>query len=208
MRKPEGDQRGSLTRAAAEIDQWGVPSGSIALSVCPEAAATKSPCGDQLASSYRPSRRREPSGWTTQGPRGDAPAAAAAGHRGQRRLGLRPRVTTSPIQSRTLAPAGAETAPGSQPHAAARRRDAAAPGGGRGARRRRRADHVPAAPGLGAPPRRGAAPRAAGCAGGPCSPSTSIRSRRRSRPRRRRELTVPRGSSSMRPISPGVYSSR
>ena len=52
----DAEARGRPARVArrgplAETDQWGVPSGSIALSVRPEAAATKRPCGDQLASS-------------------------------------------------------------------------------------------------------------------------------------------------------------
>ena len=39
------------------------------------------------------------------------------------------------------------------------------------------------------------------------SSAASIAGRRRSSPRRSRELTVPRGSSRISPISPGVYSS-
>ncbi len=110
----DAEARGRPARVArhgpvAEIDQRGVPSGSIALSVRPDAAATKRPCGDQVASSVV--ARAGAASRRAGRPRDRAATGPAAGRRRVSRsvpaaASWTPAVKTSSTQSRTAAPAG------------------------------------------------------------------------------------------------------
>ena len=169
--------------------------------------ATKRPRGDQAASRYGPSRRREPSSCTT--------------HARARRLDEQPARRGQPHElplrvanaGDLLAPDGvADRVHDGAPRRCHRRRDDRDDRGGE----RERAQ-------VAARPRDGLPLEVRGAHDLPRAPARvvlardldslqlalhSSRSFSLSRPRRRRELTVPRGRSSRSAISPGVYSRR
>ncbi len=215
MRKPStGLQRAAVIGAGRDSDQWAFPVGSSAVSTPPRHAATNSPRGDHAAPVYEPSRRLDPSLATTHAP---LPSVTSS----------LPPPGSGPERRARPGLAEAEHVAHRPPHAAARRA-AGDPGCG-GHDRERDDDHRAAQPparpahrdalGVRAPhdppgplarrgilagrqPRQRVAQLALGHAAGPSSASPSASS-----PRRRRELTVPRGRSSAAAISPGVSSS-
>ena len=197
-------------RAVARNRPANLPSGVSAASSRALAATTNCPNGDQLASRYGPSRRLEPSWRTTHAPAAEStsrrPAAGSrtsAGSDGSMRAGA----IASRSSSSTARPGGetaAATMAATIATAIAGLRNGRRFGvGSRSAYAARTTAHArrsaPASSGRGR--RREREPKLFVVHRSRRSPSAS-------RPRRRRELTVPRGSSSSLAISPGVYSSR
>ena len=194
-------QRGNRTPGRESVQRTVPRAGSTAASVSPLATTTKSPCGDHDACPSPPRRRFDPSAATTHVP----PAPLTSSRPGAGSLKRAGAACSTPIVRRT---ASTTARPGGE-NAVAATTATATTGTASGQRRRAtcaRSRRAYAAPHDGPGPllRRGV--------------DRHLLERllhvhrssspRRSSPRRSRELTVPRGSSSNSAISPGVYSSR
>ena len=198
-------QRGKPIAGRASCQCTRPVAGSIVASSLPVAATTKSACGDHAACEYAPSRLVDPSAATTQVP--PAPLTRRRPGAGSwKSAGCAPSMPIDFRTAFTTARPGAESAAAATATTAAAARTNAGRTGLRAAHRGlaphvRLADDRPGAL-LGV----GVDRHLVECALHVRSPSTASCSR--SSPRRRRELTVPRGRSRMCAISPGVYSSR
>ena len=108
MRSPA--QRGKRTFGRAS-DQRTSPSGSSAASSFARATTTNRPNGDHDASRQSPSRRFEPSAWTTQTPSADS-TSSRPGAGSEKRAGCARSIpTASRMESSTACPGGLATAP-------------------------------------------------------------------------------------------------